>query len=310
MEEITVITKKSVYSSFFYVTQSLVNLLKDYRFRVFDISEVKGYIKNSILIYSTINSLSSNIEADIYWTDEPMLIPNRYFSNKPFKYFLAVSNYYREHLAKHFNIYAHDTVYRPYNPIADSIANCNYSKKYDIIAIAIDDYSERKNVDLIVEYLAKNRNVKAVLITNAIIPKLDNVILLKTGKVDEEDKFKLIKQSRFLLFPSSLESFGLPVLEAMAVGTVPIYPNTPPFIEFAEGIAIDNCIEKETYRYYCKTRIYEIDKYEFFNTVDYALSLSCEEYSDLSEMCRRKAVEINNDVKNKLIKYISKIVYE
>lgn len=43
--------------------------------------------------------------------------------------------------------------------------------------------------------------------------------LIFTGYVDEPTKYTLLRNARFLLFPSLFEGFGLPVLEALKLGT-------------------------------------------------------------------------------------------
>lgn len=310
---IKLITNISKSSSFRYVSLSTKNLLSEYDIDIVSVNDISNYVSNSILIHSTLYCLSKNISADIWWTDEPMLIPNRlakfFECNNKFKYFIAISEYYKDHVEKYFRFKVDDVVFRPYNPIADDIYMYYKNKEYDIINIAVDDYSKRKNVDLVMDYCLSNSRVKTVFITNKFIPKRSNITVIKTGTINEYDKYVLISKSRFLLFPSSCESFGLPVLEAMAVGTIPIYPDTPPFNEFAEGIKIKNCMKIYTYRYGCKTIMYQIDKNDLFDTISYALSLNADEYNDLSNKCREKAININREIKNKLIRWIDKIKY-
>ncbi len=53
------------------------------------------------------------------------------------------------------------------------------------------------------------------------------------GPVSEEKKRALLAGARALVFPSALEGFGLPALEAMALGTLPIVAGDSPMAEFA-----------------------------------------------------------------------------
>lgn len=310
---IKIITSTSKSSSFYYVSESVKRILSNLEIDIISFKEVSGYIPSSIFIHSTLLGIDTRISADIWWSDEPMLIPNRpskYFDIKDrFKYFIAVSNYYKDHVEKYFGFKVDDIIYRPYNPIAGGFY-CYYQlKEYDIICIGIDDYSKRKNIHLVESVVLENPNIKAVFITNRFIPKRSNIAMFNSGSVDEYTKFRLISESKFLVFPSSCESFGLPVLEAMAVGTIPIYPDTPPFTEFAEGIKIKDCTKKETYRYGCKVIMYEINKDELHDTIKYALNLSANEYEDLSAKCKEKAVEVNREIRDKLAKWIDKIKY-
>ena len=308
-------------SSFKYVAHAVVNLLKDKKINLIDRkSNVYSFISkrelheftNSILIDTTLNGIVLKIKTDIWWTDEPMLIPNRpkeYLKSEGlYKYFLAVSKRYAEHVKKYLDIKVSDIVFRPYNPIAERFY-CNYeNKEYDIIYIGKDAFKDRKRADYIVEYLRSHPNVKGVMITDYNIPKSStNIYAIRIGDVSEADKFNLISKSKFLVMPSEAETFGLPILEAMAVGTIPIFPDSPPFDEFATGISFKTLYEKMTYRYGCKIISYELDNNSLFETIDYALNLSKEEYDNLSIECETDAKQINEVVKDKLLNYINKI---
>ena len=54
---------------------------------------------------------------------------------------------------------------------------------------------------------------------------LDRLVLL--GRVDEEDKVRLMRSSDCLVYPTRYESFGLPPLEAMACGSPVVATNIP-----------------------------------------------------------------------------------
>jgi glycosyltransferase involved in cell wall biosynthesis len=58
------------------------------------------------------------------------------------------------------------------------------------------------------------------------------------GRVDDDELAALYRGARCLLFPSTYEGFGLPVLEAMAAGTAVVCPAGPPYDEFAGGVAV------------------------------------------------------------------------
>lgn len=62
--------------------------------------------------------------------------------------------------------------------------------------------------------------------------------VLQLGHVAEEDLPLLYKAARCLVFPSLYEGFGLPVLEAMAVGTPVLTGNLPSSLEVADRAAL------------------------------------------------------------------------
>jgi glycosyltransferase involved in cell wall biosynthesis len=67
------------------------------------------------------------------------------------------------------------------------------------------------------------------------LPAGDDVLFL--GYVDDATKWRLLAHARALLLPSFLEGFGLPVLEAIGVGTPAVVSDIPVFRELFEGAA-------------------------------------------------------------------------
>lgn len=52
-----------------------------------------------------------------------------------------------------------------------------------------------------------------------------------TGRLGDDELFSLVARARYLVQPSTYEGFGLPPLEALALGTVPIVSDIPVFRE-------------------------------------------------------------------------------
>ncbi|HTF81814.1 MAG TPA: glycosyltransferase family 1 protein, partial [Cytophagales bacterium] len=65
-----------------------------------------------------------------------------------------------------------------------------------------------------------------------------NEAFVNTGFIDKQDLPKLYQASTFLLFPSLSEGFGLPIIEAMAMGCPVITSNTTSMPEIAGGAAL------------------------------------------------------------------------
>jgi glycosyltransferase involved in cell wall biosynthesis len=66
---------------------------------------------------------------------------------------------------------------------------------------------------------------------------LDKKVIMP-GFVDEEDKAALIKSAEIFVFPSLYEGFGIPILEAMAVGVPAIVSDIAPHREIAENAVL------------------------------------------------------------------------
>jgi glycosyltransferase involved in cell wall biosynthesis len=58
------------------------------------------------------------------------------------------------------------------------------------------------------------------------------------GRVDDEDLSAILRRAAVLAVPSHAEGFGLPVLEAMAVGTPVVHTDVPALVEVAGGTGL------------------------------------------------------------------------
>ncbi|MBI3305323.1 glycosyltransferase family 4 protein [Candidatus Parcubacteria bacterium] len=65
------------------------------------------------------------------------------------------------------------------------------------------------------------------------LPATDSIVF--TGYVPEDTKWALLRGARALVFPSHAEGFGIPLIEAQAVGTPVIAADIPVFREIADS---------------------------------------------------------------------------
>lgn len=139
----------------------------------------------------------------------------------------------------------------------DKIFNDNKNKKYEIIDIKyllfIGRLEERKNILGIIdafEILKEKYKVphQLILVGNPGYgyEKIKNKIskcrskedIILKGFVSDEEKYGLLKNAEVFLFSSFYEGFGLPILEAQAVGTPVVTSNVSSMPEVADYSAI------------------------------------------------------------------------
>jgi len=260
----------------------------------------------NLLIDEGISSIIYRRKADVWWTDTPAMIPTSRHDiqkilqeEKLFKKHYTVSKFNYNHY-KQLGIPVEETIIpRPINPILFNYYTDYNNTIYDIITIGKKDMCDRKNLTLQREIVLE-LNLKAVFVSDVFLYKRPNIVQYNFGSISDEFKAQLLTQSKFLLWTSFVEGFGMPVLEAMAVGTVPIYTDVPAHNEFAVGIPIKPIDKITTFCYGVKVIKYLIDKKDVIEAIKYALGLSREEYINLQYECMNKAIEVYNDFISKL----------
>jgi len=171
-----------------------------------------------------------------------------------------VSHATKNDLIKHFNIPDNkiDVIYPGLDPIfEEKIENENIIfKKYGLdpsykYVMHVGRDEKRKNIKTLLNAFYKFkkdfniRNVKLIKINKLANNnkklvkdlKLDGEVYI-INHVTDEDLVRFYKISDAFLFPSTLEGFGLPLIEAMACGTPIIASNTSAIPEVVEDAAI------------------------------------------------------------------------
>jgi len=131
-------------------------------------------------------------------------------------------------------------------------------KKYQLpekFILYIGTLQPRKNIPILVEAYAKIKNeiqgVKLVLAGNKNAHNFDEKIeaaLMKNGLngddvrfsgfIDTKDKAIVYEMAQIFVFPSLYEGFGIPILEAMSVGTPVVASDIAPHREVAEDAVL------------------------------------------------------------------------
>jgi len=153
------------------------------------------------------------------------------------------------------------------------------------ITLGESRYFDRKNLTLINN------------ITSEMGLRKDTIIVGNMGNPDyytfsltEENKYELYARSKFFLALSKSEGFGIPPIEAMAVGVVPIYLNAHGYKENLIGIPIDPVDEYTlcTDNNNC-FKVWEPSKHELKYEIIHAMNMSNDEYNDLVTKVKDKA---------------------
>ncbi|BAC93112.1 conserved hypothetical protein [Vibrio vulnificus YJ016] len=118
--------------------------------------------------------------------------------------------------------------------------------------VYISNYAPHKNFEIIprvASILKQNKVDCSIVLTideNSIhwrnlsceLSGLGVLDMVKTlGPLSQEDVFSVLKSSRALFFPSKLESYGIPLIEAMILGK-PVLTSDTPFIKSVCGDAV------------------------------------------------------------------------
>ncbi len=302
--KVNVILNVGSWYSFRYVA----NLFKDFLLKHYNINaEISyGYKEgyHNILIEDTWNSILRGDIADVYWTDtaNPVKKFQKFYldvlnrnKDKVFEVNYAVSKS-NENLMKLHGIRVDDVIPRLINDMFFSY-NCNGKKKYDIVFIGNLDHCDRKNVKMALDTAIKLR-LKSIF----LIPRLPSwyrsipsyIRIAKYGSLTDEQKAEIISKSKYLLWLSFYEGFGMPVVESMALGVPIIYTDCPSHSEFAIGFSIKPEKEYTTYCYGTWISKRSFNFRDIRRTILSAMEISKDEYQDLAERCIDKALEIYN----------------
>ncbi len=142
-----------------------------------------------------------------------------------------------------------------------------------------------KNIDFIIDVFSTNLQLPTLVLAGKGHRNYNNVI--SVGLVSDSELNALYKSSIAFIFPSKYEGFGLPVIEALRMGTFVIASNIPVFLEFKSSniLFFDLC-----------------NKFEFLNVINNAISREfVSENSFLSKYEKNSIYELYDSLIYKLI---------
>ncbi len=136
-----------------------------------------------------------------------------------------------------------------FREVTETTALESVRRRYDLpsrFLLFLGTLEPRKNLDRLLEAFARSCSVipHSLVITGGLGWKYDKLLELiadhpdrdrihLTGYVEDADLPALLSSAEFLVYPSILEGFGFPILEAMACGTPVITSNVSSMPEIA-----------------------------------------------------------------------------
>ena len=184
---------------------------------------------------------------------------------------ITTSNYNARLFSKLFKRV--EVVPHPYDPNEVKVVDRVKEKVFDVISIGYNTKDDHKGLR-VARKVAKELRLRYVEVSNEC-QYADGYTCYKFMSLTREQIYELIAESRYYLALSHTEGFGLPVLEAMVAGTIPVFVNGHAFKQYAEGIPIPSYRKKEDW--------YDYEYKDVIDAVKYASSLGKKEYKELSE---------------------------
>lgn len=117
------------------------------------------------------------------------------------------------------------------------LGNTDPKKNTPIVLKAFRDFNKSSSVRYKLVIIDYDESALLNLLSEIGSPELRNDIII-TGYVPNQELPAIINQSKVMLYPSLRESFGIPILEAMACGVPVITSNTSSMPEIAGSAAI------------------------------------------------------------------------
>ena len=291
MRRVNLITPALTFTSFNYVarvTKTWMQLLNTKCLEPpVDVYITTGYMHGALNI--RIDDLALTLRdakpCDVAWLDTALLLDqvHRRVLERPAAIYTC--SQWDRRKAEEKGVVVQGVIPRPFSPIAYMFRNRYKEKEFDVAIIGWHDKPDRKNFALMDE-VVKRLHLKAIAVTNykGCWQRIDFM------SIDDFAKFSLLARSKYLLHLSSSEGFGMPPLEAMAVGTPVIYLDRPAVCEFAVGYGI-----KPSRVYKVRHRLGDMELAEV--DVDYACEVvkqaldryHTSEYEELSEQAVQTA---------------------
>jgi glycosyltransferase involved in cell wall biosynthesis len=114
---------------------------------------------------------------------------------------------------------------------------------------------------------------------------------IKTHTLNEDDKYKLYASAKWYLALSRVEGFGMPPVEAMAVGVPSVYINGHAFKQWLVGIPVDVYDVYDVETPAGVLRVWNAKESDIKYAIKTAMEMSKEEYEDLRTLALERSRE-------------------
>jgi len=180
-----------------------------------------------------------------------------------------------------------------------TVGSLNKTKKKHKYVIRRDtDYFDRKRIDLFEKVTSKLRGITSIVLSN--IPPYKYV--------DYQDVYSVLARSKFYVALSGAEGFGLPPVEAMAVGTPVIYLDAHAYHDWLVGIPVKHTGVDEVETEFGVVRMYDVDIDDLQDKIQYALNMNHEEYNKLARKSFEHAKKFySSKIAEKLVGALTKV---
>lgn len=201
---------------------------------------------------------------------------------------------------------------RPYDHEAVRyVLNTPCDKNMNYVINVYKDYSgyyPRKGYDMYAKLcsdLYEKHGVKCFNISNITI---DSAVNIKYGSLTEKELLATIKCAKAFIWTSRAEGFGMPPVEANAVGT-PTVCSDAPFNQHVECIRFKTTrVFEENLRYIPYDYVgYDYDYKDLYDAVVQAISMTREEREDFAKRSMEKVRDCSNiEVAKRILNIVAK----
>jgi glycosyltransferase involved in cell wall biosynthesis len=191
----------------------------------FNITDAKGFLESSSCTYRD--------RPMILWVDTPYLVE---FGCDMKRAKVYTTSEYVKGLIK--GITHVDGVLRPpYNLVAEQVRKEHVEKEY-LFAVVGAEPRGGKVVRKRVEYTVNMLRQMGLRELTKVVSNVGDYDI-STFTMDVKGLYRLLHKSYFYVSLSKSEGFGMPLMEAMSVGTPAVYVNAYSYKEFAVGIPVE-----------------------------------------------------------------------
>jgi len=185
-------------------------------------------------------------------------------------------------------------------------------KRYDFIFIGWHEPTDRKNYKTLYEVARALPDVKFCVIGNyQPLRQLGNVEVYDFGRLNDIEKYRLIRMSRYYLMLSKFEGFGVPMLEALACGLPCVASDAPLHNEVFRDAPVFWVPTRDPYNdkhFYGEFKYYPVEVKDAVDVCRMVLEIDGETYAKYSLLAKRFASSYSSiKVAPRLVELFEKI---